>query len=322
MNYNFLCNDSQKIRLIVDTDAKNEADDQYAIVHQALTPKFDIVGYIAAHFENKHGEGQKKSMMKSYEELELVFRLMGMGKKFPIYKGAERAMVSADEPIVSEGANFIVREAMREDERPLFVVFQGAITDLAAAYLIEPRIADRMTAVWIGGGEYPVGEWEFNLSQDIIAANVVFSSKLNLWQIPISSYRFVRTSMSELQYKVKPYGAIGEYLFTQMISCHMARATDATFSEGNAESFIYPFDNYPLETWCLGDSPLVGLMLDSHSCNYEYIPAPNVTEDMFYIHNTGNRPIRVYKYIDSNLTMEDFFAKMQLNYGENRGSGK
>lgn len=318
MSYDFACNDSQKIRLIVDTDAKNEADDQYAIVHQALTPRFDIVGYIAAHFENKHGEGQCRSMMKSYEELELVFRLMGMADRFKIYRGAERAMTRADEPVISEGAQLIVKEAMRDDPRPLFVVFQGAITDLAAAYLIEPRIANRMTAVWIGGGEYPVGEWEFNLSQDIIAANVVFSSTLDLWQIPISSYRFVRTSMTELQYKVKPYGAIGEYLFTQMLACHMARATDTTFTEGNAESFIYPFENYPLETWCLGDSPLVGLMLDAHRCDYEYIPAPNVTEDMFYIHGTGNRPIKVYKYIDSSLTMEDFFAKLRLTYGKNR----
>ena len=30
-----------KQRVIVNTDAKNEADDQYAIVHAVLTPSFD-----------------------------------------------------------------------------------------------------------------------------------------------------------------------------------------------------------------------------------------------------------------------------------------
>lgn len=29
------------VELIVNTDAKNEADDQYAIVHALLSPKFD-----------------------------------------------------------------------------------------------------------------------------------------------------------------------------------------------------------------------------------------------------------------------------------------
>lgn len=38
-------------------------------------------------------------------------------------------------PINSEGADFIIQEAMREDVRPLFVLFQGAITDLACAYI-------------------------------------------------------------------------------------------------------------------------------------------------------------------------------------------
>ena len=52
MNYQFQCPEQKKVRLIVDTDAKNEADDQFAIVHQILTPKFDIKGFIAAHFEH------------------------------------------------------------------------------------------------------------------------------------------------------------------------------------------------------------------------------------------------------------------------------
>jgi len=32
--------DPKRIRLLIDTDAKNEADDQYAIVHALLTPRF------------------------------------------------------------------------------------------------------------------------------------------------------------------------------------------------------------------------------------------------------------------------------------------
>ena len=54
----------------------------------------------------------------------------------------------------------------------------GAITDLASAILMEPRICERMTCIWIGGDVYPDGGQEFNLMQDINGANVVFSSKM------------------------------------------------------------------------------------------------------------------------------------------------
>jgi inosine-uridine nucleoside N-ribohydrolase len=36
-------------RVIINTDAKNEADDQYAIVHALLTPSFELHGIIAAN---------------------------------------------------------------------------------------------------------------------------------------------------------------------------------------------------------------------------------------------------------------------------------
>ena len=37
-------------RVVIDTDAKNEADDQFAIVHALLSPTLDVRGLIAAHF--------------------------------------------------------------------------------------------------------------------------------------------------------------------------------------------------------------------------------------------------------------------------------
>ena len=39
-----------KTRVIINTDAKNEADDQYAIVHAILTPSFALHGLVSAHF--------------------------------------------------------------------------------------------------------------------------------------------------------------------------------------------------------------------------------------------------------------------------------
>ncbi|WP_321003689.1 hypothetical protein [Eisenbergiella porci] len=61
MNYHYNCPEHKKVRIIIDSDAKNEADDQFAIVHAMLTPKFKIAGIIAAHFGNFHSENSMEA---------------------------------------------------------------------------------------------------------------------------------------------------------------------------------------------------------------------------------------------------------------------
>ena len=43
-DYKFHVPEEKIVRLIVDTDAKNEADDQFAIVQALLSPKFENGG--------------------------------------------------------------------------------------------------------------------------------------------------------------------------------------------------------------------------------------------------------------------------------------
>ena len=292
--YKFDVPDAKKIRLIINTDAKCEADDQYAIVHALLTPQFRIRGIIGAHF------GSEGSMPKSYNEVKHVLSLMDMQDDVDVYRGAERAFENESTPQLSEGSDLIVREAMADDPNPLFVIFLGPITDMATAYLSNPEIAGRVTAIWIGGGAYPSGSSEFNMGNDFHAANVIFKSNLDLWQVPITTYTTMRVSLAELQLKVAPYGKIGEYLFRQLIE----------LNDRLGERIGWPSG----EMWSLGDSPTIGLLLNQQRFYYDWVPAPIVTEDLRYIHNQNNRPIRVYNQVDVRFTLEDFFAKLQLNY--------
>lgn len=41
----------KRIRVIVHSDLKNEADDQYAVMHHLLSPNEEVLGIIAGHFE-------------------------------------------------------------------------------------------------------------------------------------------------------------------------------------------------------------------------------------------------------------------------------
>jgi hypothetical protein len=115
--------DAKKIRLIVNSDAKNEADDQYAIVHSLLTSQFVIKGLIGAHFGS---ERSKTSMLDSVKEIKHLLDIMGLSGEYSVFHGAECAMQDEWTPALSEGAELIVREAMSDDQRPLFVSHHGS----------------------------------------------------------------------------------------------------------------------------------------------------------------------------------------------------
>ncbi len=294
-DYQFHVPAEKQARVITDTDAKNEADDQFCIAQTLLSPKLDNVGMIAAHFGTRLEDG----MERSYRELERIFDLMGFDKAGMLYRGAPHALASTNAPVDSEGARLIVREAMQDDPRPLFVTFLGPLTDLASALLIEPRIQTRLTAVWIGGGQYPAGGAEFNLGNDVNAANVVFRSKVPVWQVPKNVYEMMAVSLAELEYRVRPCGAIGAYLCDQL---------DAHEQEPIPRNSDFRTG----ESWVLGDNPAVGLLLYEHRFEYDWVPAPTITRECAYLHDGRNRPIRVYRRVDSRLILEDLYAKLAL----------
>ena len=164
----------KKARVIINTDAKNEADDQFAIVHGLLTPSFQLHGIIPAHFGTVKSQS---SMQDSHDEVIRLLELMNLNGRVKVSDGAANAMPDETTPVPSAGAQLIIEEALREDPRPLHVAFLGPLTDMASALLIEPRIAQRnVRVVWIGGGAWPVGGREYNLMNDIASANVVMRS--------------------------------------------------------------------------------------------------------------------------------------------------
>lgn len=287
----------RKTRVIVNTDAKNEADDQFAIVHALLTPSFELHGIIPAHFGT---DKTKESLKASHDEVMLLLRLMGLEGSVRVADGAPHAMPDEKTPVDSPGARLIIEEAMKDDPRPLNVAFYGPLTDMASALLLEPRIAERnVRVVWIGGGPWPTGGREYNLSNDIHAANVVMKSKLEVWQIPSTVYRRMPVSYAELVEKVYPCGAIGRYLVEQLIE-YNAKAGTA------------------LEHRSLGDSPAVGVLIYPECGAWEWRPAPEFDSLMHYVHTGRNRPIRVYRDIDSRFILEDMFAKL-AQFARSRG---
>jgi purine nucleosidase len=297
----FVPEPANRVRVILNTDAKNEAADQFAIVHAILTPLFELHGIIPAHFGDRRGPG---SLQASHEEVLKLLDLMDLNGRVPVRPGAAIMLPDEKTPVPSEGSALIIEEALKDDPRPLHVAFLGPLTDMASALLEKPSIAERkVRVVWIGGEDWPVGGWEYNLWNDVTAANVVFRSKVELWQIPSTIYKRMAVSYAELVEKVYDNGPLGKYLVEQLVEWN------TLYEPKN----LYPHGEH-LEHRSLGDSPAIGVMMYPECGWSDWRPAPEFNKEMNYVHTGRNRPIRVYHAIDQRFVLEDFFAKLARWY--------
>ena len=303
---------SKKVRIIVDSDAACECDDQYAIVHALMSQKLEVKALTAEHF----GATEPESMEASYQEMRRLIELMEVenvqvlhGEKCPLTH-----LVKAEAEI-SEAAEFIIEEALREDSQPLFILCQGAVTNVATALRKNPEIGENVTIIWIGGTNYPYGGYEFNTWNDIEAANIILQSKANVWMIPAEVYSTLQVGFEELYFKVAPYGNIGKYLFEQMIEGNqrITEKLSAIIKAEQPEDYL----NFPNGgSWAFGDSGAVGLLLSTNSGAYENKKAPFIKDDGSYEIREDAKEIRYYKNLNERFILEDFFNKLAYYYAE------
>lgn len=280
-------------RVIIDTDAKNEADDQFAIVHALLSPSLDIRGLIAAHFGTWRSD---HSMLESRAEIDLLLELTGSA--VPVANGASEAIGDQRTAQDSAGARLIIEESLlATPEDRLFVAFLGPLTDMASAILLDPALVDRpVTVIWIGGeahGELgPPRSIEFNLSNDIAAANVVFDSGIDVWQVPRNVYSMVSVSYAELEEQIAGSSPLADYLITQL------KAWNLRHHPG------------PIESRSLGDSPAVSLLLYPPSGVFATVPSPRFGVEGHYLPGAGH-PVKVCQSVDVRFLLADMFAKIR-----------
>jgi inosine-uridine nucleoside N-ribohydrolase len=291
-------------RVIIDTDAKNEADDQFAIVHALLSPSLEVRGLIAAHFGTSRSD---RSMEESREEIDLLLDLTDLNGQVTVANGAPHGIPDEQSPVDSAGAQLIIAESkLATADRPLFVAFLGPLTDMASAILLEPDIVRReVVVIWIGGIGYGGLETfpgvEFNLRNDIAAANVVYGSGITVWQVPSNVYSQISVSYAELEEKIGGTSKLADYLINQMIEWNRTYWPE------------------PIESRSLGDSPAISLMLYPWGGSFRTMLAPRFGQEGHYLPGSGH-PIRVVESIDVRFLLEDMFAKIR-KFGREGGRG-
>ncbi|WP_243075306.1 nucleoside hydrolase [Microbacterium sp. SS28] len=196
---------------------------------------------------------------------------------------------------LTDGARLILEESRREDELPLFVACGGPLTHLASALREDPTLAERMELVWIGGGAYPDGAWEYNLKLDVAAARFVFNeSRARIVQVPQHVYRQCLMSVAELEAGLRRSGEFGSWLY---------------------DRFTSPPDFIRIGgIWPMGDSPPVLITaLGTESSTFRTVDAPWIDEDGLYARHPDPRPLVVYDTVDVRLMFADFFARLDLH---------
>lgn len=284
--------DDKKLRVIIDTDAACEADDPFAIVHALLSQKFIVRGITAAHFNCKG------SVERSLEEIRTILAAMSLTDEIPACLGEQGPIGTVNMENCSPAVDLIIREALSDDPHPLYLLCQGAITNVAVAFRKCPEIISRVHVIWIGthGEESPIPYREFNAGNDVEAANIVLGSGTDLTVVPSTVYRTINIGIAKLQKDVYPYGPIGRHLFEQLVA-YNARP-EAAWTKG--------------ESWSLGDSPAVAIALNEYCGTCKHIPAPIIGEDTSSTFAPDRPLIRMYTYVDSGYILDDMISKIQL----------
>lgn len=176
---------TKKVDVVLDTDAYNEIDDQYAIAYLLKSKeKLNAKAIYAAPFSRLGSGTPEDGMERSYNEILNLLSLLG--ESVPTFKGAKEYLKDEKTPSISPAAIDLANRANEYSfENPLYVVAIGAITNVASAILLNPKMIDNTVIIWLGGHAYHYEDSiEFNLKQDIAAARVVFSSGVPLVQLP------------------------------------------------------------------------------------------------------------------------------------------
>lgn len=285
------------VDVVLDTDAYNEIDDQFAICYMVKsTQKFCIKGICAAPFLNAKSVSAADGMYKSYDEILKLLDLAGKEElKEIVFKGSESFMPNEITPVESEAAEFMADLAKKySPEKPLYIVAIGAITNVASAILKNPAMRENCVVIWLGGHGTHISSAasEFNMRQDIAAARIVFGCGIPLIQLPCKGVvdRFA-TSRYELIHWLKGKNALCDYLCDNTIM-HMEE-----YRAG--KPWVKPIWDVAAVAWLLNE--------ESRFMKDRLIPSPIPEYDKQYARDEGRHFIRYVYEINRDVLFEDLF---------------
>lgn len=171
----------ERCRVIASTDiGGSDNDDFQSMVHLLVyADVMDIEGLVASPPQN----GRAQHIHEALDAYEADYpQLVRVSKDYPapdrlravVKQGAVDPAPEAGFSAATEGSQWIAERGRAPDERPLYVLVWGSITDVAQAVHDAPDIKDKLRV-------YSIGSW--NTSQDRAARDYLYEHHQDLWWI-------------------------------------------------------------------------------------------------------------------------------------------
>lgn len=285
-----------EVDVVLDTDAYNEIDDQYAIAYLLNSKeKLNTKAIYAAPFFNGNSVSPADGMEKSYNEILKLTSLLG--EKVDVFKGSERYLDNENTPVISSAAQDLAERVKKySPQKPLYVVAIGAITNIASAILLNPEFAENAVVIWLGGHALHYHNTrEFNMYQDVAAARIVMKSGVPFVQLPCMGVVSQFTvSKPELEFWLQGKNDLADYLAENTIK------TAESYAKGSAWTRV--IWDVTAVAWLLNDS--------ERFMESRIIPTPIPTYDNFYATDYNGYPMRYVYNIKRDNLMTDLFRKL------------
>jgi len=297
-----------KIRVLLDTDANNELDDQHAIAYMLFNGSIFEVEGITVNRTNNGG-----SVEKHQEEAERVVKLCGLGSKIKVYKGAsanyEEIVDHIDEPDFdgAEAVNFIIERANAEDDRKLVLLPVGKLTNIALALKKDPSIASKVRIVWLGSN-YP-DPGEYNFVNDIPSINPILESDV---PFELAMVRYGKPSGTDA---VKAYlvdirrimPGLGPKISTAVVGRHGGSFTNfGDYSVSLFKNFREENSSRPLF-----DMAAVAIVKNPAWAEKVTIGAPQFSDGKWIDRPDNPRKVVIWENFDKETIMQDFYNVME-----------
>ncbi len=213
--------DGQRPRVIVSTDiGGSDPDDFQSMVHLLLyTDALDLEGRISS----PPNAGRAEHLLEVIDAYEQDYpRLRRHSAKYPtaeslrslVKQGAIEAAPEKGWSRSTPGSRWIVERAHGRDDRPLWILVWGSITDVAQAVHDAPSIKQRIRV-------YSIGSWNTRL--DRASRDYLFKSHPDLWWIEAdTTFRGMYMGGRQdgewgnrrfVERHVKGHGGLGELFF-------------------------------------------------------------------------------------------------------------
>lgn len=211
----------ERPRVIVSTDiGGSDPDDFQSMVHFLLyADVFDVEGLISS----PPGKGRAEHILEVIDAYEQDYpALIRCSSEYPaphvlrhrVKQGATSPARDRGWSESTPGSRWIIGRAHGDDQRPLWVLVWGSITDVAQAVHDDPSIKPRLRV-------YSIGSW--NTRQDRASRDFLFTRHPDLWWIESDTtfrgmYMGGRqdgewTNRSFVQGHVRDHGALGDLFY-------------------------------------------------------------------------------------------------------------